>query len=100
MFLAAVLISGQDWLIPGAILLAVVLLLLAWSYRRAPGGGGLRALCLLLKLLGVLALAACLLEPLDRERVSGPARNQLAVLADNSQDEDRGPRRRPCMVRT
>ena len=75
MFLAAVLISGRDWLVPGAIIFASVLLLLVWSYRRAPGGGGFRALCLFLKLLGVLALAACLLEPLwTRERARSEER--------------------------
>ena len=93
MFLAAVLISGRDWLIPGAIIFAAVLLLLAWSYRRAPGGGGFRALCLFLKLLGVLALAACLLEPLWTRERARPGANYFAVLADNSQGmkiKDRG----------
>jgi len=93
MFLGAVLISGRDWLVPGAIILALVLLLLAWSYRRAPGGGGFRALCLFLKLLGVLALAACLLEPLWTRERARPGANYFAVLADNSQGmkiKDRG----------
>ena len=93
MFLGAVLISGRDWLVPGAIILASVLLLLAWSYRRAPGGGGFRALCLFLKLLGVLALAACLLEPLWTRERARPGANYFAVLADNSQGmkiKDRG----------
>ena len=93
MFLGAVLISGRDWLVPGAIIFALVLLLLAWSYRRAPGGGGFRALCLFLKLLGVLALAACLLEPLWTRERARPGSNYFAVLADNSQGmkiKDRG----------
>jgi len=93
MFLGAVLISGRDWLVPGAIIFASVLLLLAWSYRRAPGGGGFRALCLFLKLLGVLALAACLLEPLWTRERARPGANYFAVLADNSQGmkiKDRG----------
>ena len=93
MFLGAVLISGRDWLVPGAIILASVLLLLAWSYRRTPGGGGFRALCLFLKLLGVLALAACLLEPLWIRERARPGANYFAVLADNSQGmkiKDRG----------
>jgi len=93
MFLAAVLISAENWVIPGAIFAAVVLLLLAWSYRNAPGGGGFRALCLLLKLLGVLALALCLLEPLWSRERARPGANYFAVLADNSQGmkiKDRG----------
>ena len=93
MFLAAVLISAKDWLIPGAIFTAVVLLLLAWSYRNAPGSGGFRALCLFLKLIGVLALALCLLEPLWSRERARPGANYFAVLADNSQGmkiKDRG----------
>jgi hypothetical protein len=93
MFLDKVHFSGQGWLVPGAIILASVLLLLAWSYRRAPGGGGFRALCLFLKLLGVLALAACLLEPLWTRDRARPGANYFAVLADNSQGmriKDRG----------
>ena len=45
-------------------LLAVALLLLTWSYRSVPATGGVRICCAFLKLLGFLALAACLLEPL------------------------------------
>jgi len=93
MFLAAILISGRGWLVPGAIFAVLVLLLLAWSYRRTTGGGGFRALCLFLKLLGVLALAACLLEPLWTRERARPGANYFAVLADNSQGmkiKDRG----------
>jgi hypothetical protein len=93
MSLAAILISGRGWLIPGVIFAVLVLLLLAWSYRRAAGGGGFRALCLGLKLLGVLALAACLLEPLWTRERARPGANYFAVLADNSQGmkiKDRG----------
>ncbi len=85
MFLAAVIISAKDWLIPGALFSVAVLLLLAWSYRKAPGSAGLRALCLGLKLLGVLALALCLLEPLWSRERARPGANYFAVLADNSQ---------------
>jgi uncharacterized membrane protein len=93
MFIAAVLISGRDWLIPGIVIFALVLLLLVWSYRRAGLGGGIRALCLSLKLIGVLALAACLLEPLWSRERARPGANYFAILADNSQGmsiKDRG----------
>lgn len=93
MFLAAVLISAKNWVIPGAIFCVVVLSLLAWSYRNSPGGGGFRALCLLLKLIGVIALALCLLEPLWSRERARPGANYFAILADNSQGmkiKDRG----------
>lgn len=85
--------SSRDWLIPGALFSAAVLLLLVWSYRSAPGGAGHRALCLGLKLLGVLALALCLLEPIWSRERARPGANFFAVLADNSQGmkiKDRG----------
>ena len=93
MFLASVIISGQHWLIPGVTFLLLSSLLLFWSYRRAPAGGGRRLLCFLLKLLGVLALAACLLEPLWSRERARPGANYFAVVADNSQGmkiKDRG----------
>src|SRR5213076_1945512 len=93
MFLASVIISGQHLLIPGVTFLLLSSLLLFWSYRRAPAGGGRRLLCFLLKLLGVLALAACLLEPLWSRERARPGANYFALLADNSQGmkiKDRG----------
>ncbi|MEY2410328.1 MAG: hypothetical protein QOF48_2998 [Verrucomicrobiota bacterium] len=85
MLLGAVFISGQQWLVPAAAFLAVAGGLLWWSYRFAPASPGLRAACVGLKLIGLLALAACLLEPLwTRQRVK-PGANFFVVLADNSQ---------------
>jgi hypothetical protein len=93
MFVATLLFSGRGWLWPALVFVLVALLLLVWSYRTAPANPGTRALCLSLKLLGLLALAACLLEPLwSRERAK-PGANYFAVLADNSQGmqiKDRG----------
>ena len=67
--------------------------MLWWSYRRAAVRGGVRWLCLGLKLLGLLALAACLLEPLWSRQRARPGANLFLVLADNSQGmqiKDRG----------
>src|SRR6185436_10084128 len=93
MLLGSVLISGPQWLLPAAAFVVAATLLLWWSYRRAPASPGLRAACVGLKLAGLLALAACLLEPLwTRQRVK-PGANFFVVLADNSQGlkiHDRG----------
>ena len=93
MLFGSVLISGQQWLLPAAAFVVVSIALLWWSYRHAPASPGLRAACVGLKLLGLLALAACLLEPLwTRQRVK-PGANFFVVLADNSQGlqiKDRG----------
>lgn len=93
MQLATLLLSGRDWLLPAAGLAAVAVLVLVWAYGRASAGGEVRALCLLLKLLGVLALAVCLLEPLWSGQRAKPGANYFAIVADNSlglQIKDRG----------
>src|SRR5688572_16563018 len=93
MFLATLLFSGRDWLLVAAVFAVVALSLLVWSYNRSGVSGGIRAACLLLKLIGVLALAACLLEPLWTRERARPGSNYFAVLADNSQGmkiKDRG----------
>ncbi len=103
MFLATLFISGRDWLLPAAGALGVALLALAWGYYGAPAGRGTRALCLSLKLLGLLALAFCLLEPLWSGQRARPGANLFVVLADNSQGmqiKDRGePRSRGEFLR-
>lgn len=85
MALATVVISGREWLLPatGFVLLAGVLLF--WSYRRAPVQGPIGGICFGLKLLGVLALAGCLIEPLWTGQRARPGANFFAILADNSQ---------------
>lgn len=77
--------SSRDWLLPAAAFVAVALLVLVLSYRRAPGGVGLRAACLGLKWLGILALAVCLLNPLWSGQRTRPGANLFAVMVDNSQ---------------
>jgi len=86
-------ISGLDWIIPASAFFGLALLLLIWGYRSVPATSGVRAICFLLKLLGVLALAACLLEPLWTAKRAKPGANYFLVLADNSmgmQIKDRG----------
>ena len=85
MALATVLISGREWLVPAAAFVVFVGALLWWSYRRAPITGPVGAICFGLKLLGVLALAACLIEPLWSGQRARPGANLLAILADNTQ---------------
>src|SRR5258706_31781 len=87
--IASLFISGLDWLLPASGVLAVSLLLLLWGYRGAPATGGVRAACAFLKLLGLVALAACLLEPLWTSKPAKPSANffsdgnATAISADN-----------------
>ena len=91
--LGSLFISGLDWLWIAAGVLAISLLLLFWGYRSVPATGGVRIACALLKLLGLIALAACLLEPLWTSKRAKPGANYFVVLSDNSmgmQIKDRG----------
>jgi hypothetical protein len=76
--------SSWNWLWPAIAIFAISLGVLAWSYR-ASAGEPLRWLCLVLKALGIAALAACLLEPLWLGQRPKPGANLFAIVADNSQ---------------
>jgi uncharacterized membrane protein len=93
MSLAALIFSGKSWLIPAALFLAAAVGLVFWSYRRDSSDGKLKAICAGLKVLGLLTLAACLLEPLWSGQRAKPGANLFVILADNSQGlqiKDRG----------
>ena len=93
MIFATILISAREWLLPAVGFLSVAILLLAWTYLRAPADKMLRTACAFLKLLGLAALLTCLLEPLWTTQRARPGANFLAVVADNSQGmgiKDRG----------
>ncbi len=64
MHLATIAIPKGEWLWPAAALLAAALILLTWSYRRNPGAGAAQRIAFGLKLLGILAIALCLVEPI------------------------------------
>ena len=84
MLLGSIFLARRDWLLPVGVAFAAALVFLAWSYLRSPGRAGIRGLCALLKLLGVAALLACLLEPMWSREKAKPGANVFAVIADNS----------------
>jgi len=91
--LASIVISGREWVLPAAGFLFVAILLLVWTYLRAHADRTLRTACALLKLLGLAALLACLLDPLWSSQRAKPGANYFAIVADNSQGmniKDRG----------
>jgi uncharacterized membrane protein len=92
MLAAAMMFGGRNWgwLVAGFGVVALFLLGRSyWTGARGPW----RWLCLLLKALGLAALALCLLEPLGSGQRAKPGANVLALLADDSQSlqlKDRG----------
>jgi uncharacterized membrane protein len=81
----AVLVWGAaHWLIPAGILAAAVLLGLLWGYYRATTSW-VRFVAPLLKLVAVIALIVCLVDPLWHGVRPRPGANLFLVLVDNSQ---------------
>jgi hypothetical protein len=77
--------GAASWLPAAAAVAALLLVLVLLGYWRASGASrGLRVAAAALKLLGILILAACLLEPLASGARARPGANQFVVLADNS----------------
>jgi len=85
----ALTLSSPHWLAPAVLLLVAAGALLFWGYRRASAG----RVAALLKIVGVLLLALCLVEPSWVSRRAKPGANLFVVLADNSRGmslHDRG----------
>ena len=78
-------LGSPDWLIPTLIALAVIACSILAVYAFAPALGWVRTGCGLLKILGVAALAMCLVEPITSSVKPEPGANVFAYLVDNSQ---------------
>src|SRR6266851_5516635 len=92
MSVATLIFSNWSWLWFAVAVTGLALAALLWSYLAAPRGG-VRWICVGLKMLGFAALALCLLEPLWSGQRARPGANLFAVVADNSQGlqiKDRG----------
>jgi uncharacterized membrane protein len=92
MLFGSLILSGWNWLWVAAAGFGFGLLLAFWSYRPVQGGIT-RILCPALKIVGLTALAFCLLEPLWSGQRARPGANLFAIVADNSQGlqiKDRG----------
>lgn len=82
--LATITIPTSGWIWSATAFLAAVVILLLWSYWRSPAAGLVPRVAFGLKLLGVLALALCLIEPIWSGRRATSGANVVAVVADNS----------------
>ena len=84
MFLGIVFFAADKWLAPVLVAFVAAMVFVAWSYLRSAASVPLKAACAALKLLGVAALLACLLEPMWSREKAKPGANVFAVVVDNS----------------
>lgn len=82
--LATILFNSLTWLVPAALIFGIATLFLLWGYRHSILSPGIRAACVALKLLGLIALCLCLLEPLWVAERARSGANFFLLLADDS----------------
>jgi uncharacterized membrane protein len=82
--LGSVFIPAGPWAWPAAIVLVAALVFLLWSYRRSAELGAAHKIAFFLRLLGLLALALCLIEPQWSGKRAKSGANIFLVVADNS----------------
>ena len=93
MLVAEIHFSATQSLWPLVAAFAVLVGFIAWAYGRSAGSTAVRAVCTVLKVIGIAALVLCLLEPLWNKERAKPGSNYFVVVADNSQGlqiHDRG----------
>jgi len=84
MFPGSIIVPASPWVWLAVPVLAVAVVLLAWSYRRSPEISAVHRIAFCLRLLGVLVLLLCLTEPLWSGRHVKSGANLFLVIADNS----------------
>jgi uncharacterized membrane protein len=84
MLLGSIIVPFSPWVWLGVPVLAAVIVLLLWSYRRSPEISRVHRIAFCLRLLGVLVLLLCLTEPLWSGRLVKSGENLFLVIADNS----------------
>ena len=80
-----VYLAGKEWLLPAAVVLLVGFGLVVWAYHRAPTESRVRGVCIGLKILGLILLLLCLIDPMTSAERAKPGANLLALVADNSE---------------
>jgi len=93
--LAEIVLGGRAWLGLALVLSGSALIAVLWAYAQASYAAWIRAAAALLKVTGILLLAALLLEPLFTGTRPRPGSNLFLVVADNSKSlelADRGSR--------
>ncbi|WP_146389812.1 glutamine amidotransferase [Allorhodopirellula solitaria] len=77
--------GAPSWIVPAAVIVAVLAILVVWNYSHRVTVGSVRLLAGVLKMAAILLLAVCLLQPLRSGTRPRAHANVLPVLIDNSQ---------------
>lgn len=77
--------GSPSWMAVMAILLLLGMILVAWRYANLTSDAMTRWLAPLFKILGLVLLGVCLLEPLWSGQRARPGANLFVILADDSQ---------------
>ncbi|HTA30953.1 MAG TPA: glutamine amidotransferase [Candidatus Cybelea sp.] len=80
-----IVFSARGWMFPVLALLVALAAALVWAGHRGAVERRIRIGCGLLKLVGVLTLALCLLEPIQLGQRARPGANLFALMVDESQ---------------
>jgi uncharacterized membrane protein len=83
--LASLSIGAREWVWPALLIFGAGAALALWSYARANVAHTAKFLGLVFRILGLAALAACLIDPMWTESQPRPGANTFAIVADNSQ---------------
>ena len=84
MLFGSIIVPISPWVWLSVPVIASVVVLLLWSYRRSPEISAVHRIAFCLRLLGVLVLLLCLTEPLWSGRHVKSGENLFLVIADNS----------------
>ncbi len=76
--------GAPQWMLPAALIAGALALLVLWGYTRPHAASSVRIWAATLKLVAILLLAVCLLEPMRSGTRPRPQANILPLLVDNS----------------
>ncbi len=79
------LLGAPEWVVPAGIAVIVITLLVIWNYAARGTSGPVGVVASLLKIVAIVLIAICLLEPLRSGTRPRPQANIVSILADNSQ---------------
>ena len=84
-------LSGKEWLLPVALALVVAVGFVLWAYHKAPTDRKTRRICIGLKVLGIVLLLLCLVDPMVTEERAQPEDTMIALFHyDAGEDQQSG----------